>query len=169
MEEENNRTGEIVVLTAILTGGLVFLIYAYRSKLLAKAKDRIIKMINSTNPKAYDKEDRNQIKRLVRKYSNMVAKAKDKIDVYEAKEAFEEALSDFRTSAKKLADSKIDALRDIYEFGMDKYGKPGSEKLNDFARKYAEQIRHAANLEHVRELRDEFMEKAHSFVNRQEA
>lgn len=167
--EEENRNGQIIVLTAIITGGLIFLVYAYRSKLLEKAKNRILKAINSTDPEEYDKEDRGQIKRLIRKYSAKVSKAKDKIDLYETKAAFEDALSNFRTSAKKLADSKIDALRDMYEYGLDKYGKPGSEKLNEFARKYADQIKHAADSERVKDLQREFKERAHSFVNRQEA
>lgn len=167
--EEDNRKSSAIVLAAVFTGGIAFMIYAYREKLLDKAKDRTKKVIKSVNLKDYDKEDRGQIKRLVRKYASMVERAKDKIDVYDIKETFDDALSDFKTSAKKLAESKIDAMRDIYEYGMDKYGKPGSEKVNVFASKYAEQIKHAADKERVHELQREFREKASRIFGKQEA
>ena len=84
--EEDNRKGSAIVLAAVFTGGIAFMIYAYREKLLDKAKDRTKKVIKSVNLKDYDKEDRGQIKRLVRKYASMVERAKDKIDVYDIKE-----------------------------------------------------------------------------------
>jgi uncharacterized protein YfkK (UPF0435 family) len=167
--DEDNRKSSAIVLAAVLTGGVAFMVYAYRAKLLDKAKERTKKIIKSVDLKDYDKEDRNQIKRMVRKYSSMVERARDKIDVYDIKETFEDALADFKTSAKKLAEAKIDALRDIYEYGMDKYGRPGSEKVNVFASKYAEQIKHAADRERVHELQKEFREKASRIFGRQGA
>lgn len=154
--DKDNKVGGAVVLAAVLTGGILFFVFAYREKLLEKAKKRVTEAIQSVDLKDYDKIDRGQIKRLIRKYTAMVSRAKDRVDIYEIKNAFDESLSDFRTTAKKLAEAQIDALKEIYEYGMEKYGKPGSDRINAFAAKYAEQIRHAANKEYVEHLLNEF-------------
>jgi hypothetical protein len=166
MEDEEKRIGKIIVASAILTSGVVFLVYAYRAKYLERAKAKIIEAIKSVNSKDYDEEDRNKVERLKRRYANAVAKARDKFDAIEVKEAFDEAVSEFTTSAKKLADSKIDALHEIYEHGLDKLDN-NSEYFSELAAKYSDKIKSAVDIDKVRKLQKEFAAEVSRIVKQQ--
>lgn len=160
--EENNRT-EIsggALLAGAIALGAVAVAAAYRTRALDRVKYRLKRAVEATNLNAFEKSDQGRIRKLVRKYIRRIDKARTKEGAMAAKKAFDEAVAEIGTSARKLADEKLEALGDVYGYAMDKYAYPGGEKVKNTAGKYVDKIRDAATRENVRELRDEFLSRA---------
>ena len=86
-------------------------IYVGKAK---KLKNRVIRKLQSVPLKQYDKKDRQEIKKLVDRYVNKVKRATSKVDIYAAKDAFEELLDKFKSKAAnagRAGKKRIQGLR----------------------------------------------------------
>ena len=103
MNEKDNMTS-VIVTAAIATAGIALLIFIVlgierKKEEEKKLKNRVIRKLQSVPLKQYDKKDRQEIKKLVDRYVNKVKRATSKVDIYAAKDAFEELLDKFKSKA----------------------------------------------------------------------
>ena len=155
----DDRDRGTLILLACITGGLFLVYVSYKTRMLERLKKRVSRSIQATDIDAYDREDQGRVRSLIRRYVNRVKKAGSKVDVYRAKQSFDDAMENVRTSARKLADAQLDAVSEAYDNVLQRYGKPGSEKAAEAASRFAQQIRSAVNRENVRRLLREFQRK----------
>lgn len=153
-------SGSAVIVGAVIVG-VTAIAAAYKSRALDRVKYSAKRGIRATNLEAFDKADQGKVRKIARKYLRKVEQSRSKDSAMAAREAFEEAVAQVGTSARKLADEKMDALGDVYNYAMDKCGDPGSDRIKNAVGQYAHRIEKAATRENVREIRKEFM----SWVN----
>ena len=118
MNEKNNMSS-VIVAAAIATAGIALIVFIVlgikrKKKDERKLKNRVIRKFQSVPVKQFDKKDRPKIRKMIDRYVNRVKKATSKVDIYAAKDAFEELLDKFRKRANKAGRAgreKIQSLR----------------------------------------------------------
>lgn len=116
MEDSKNLKICIVALTTLLTCGIALLIYFYRRRQQKKIKNRILKTIRSVNLKAYNRQDRAELKDILNRYARKAKAATSKVDLYAIRSSLENTLDNFRASAARVAGSANNRISDIHIF-----------------------------------------------------
>lgn len=166
--DEMNRTelnGSAIIIGAVAIG-LAAIGIAYKARALDRVKFSMAQGIRTTDLDDFDKGDQGKVRKLARKSLKKINKAKSKEKAMAARESFDRAVGEIGTSARKLADEKMNALGDVYGYAMEKYGYPGGAKAKEVVEKYAAAIADAGSREHVLELRKEFLSRINSIMRR---
>jgi CII-binding regulator of phage lambda lysogenization HflD len=117
MNEKNNMTS-VIVTAAIATAGIaliIFIVLGIERKMEdeKKLKNRVIRKLQSVPLKQFDKKDRPEIKKLVNQYVSRVKSATSKVDIYAAKDTFEDLMDRFRTRATKARRAGKDRIQGL--------------------------------------------------------
>ena len=109
MEKKNLIIG--LVTAGVLTGGAALIIYLalrHHQKVAEqkKLKNRAINAIRSVKPQALRKADRSALKALSEKYIAKVKEAKNSVDIYAARDAFEEAAAGLKSRAVRMKEGR---------------------------------------------------------------
>ena len=109
MEKKNLIIG--LVTAGVLTGGAALIIYLalrHHQKVAEqkKLRNRAINAIRSVKPQAFRKADRSALKALSEKYIAKVKEAKNSVDIYAARAAFEEAAAGLKSRAARMKEGR---------------------------------------------------------------
>ncbi|MGN0709417.1 MAG: hypothetical protein ACI4LM_04160 [Anaerovoracaceae bacterium] len=103
-EDEKRKAGIVVIAAAAVVGAVTCAAACYEKKSEERLRDRIKRRIDSVDLREYGREEREKVAKVVNKYAAKLKDATDKFDLYAVWDAFEEAMSDIKTSAVEKAE-----------------------------------------------------------------
>lgn len=158
-----DRDKENQIIIGMLIVGALMILGSYRKREVRKVQGRTRFAMDQVHLSQFDKADRAKVRKVMKKYGKKVSKARRRKKVYKAQDAFDRSIAGFRTTADKLMDAKLDAVKEIYSSGTSQLGKAGA----DLSEKYIDQIKAATKIENVSALLKQFRKNAKTEAKKQ--